>query len=470
MAESSSEICKYVPDEEEKPVDLLDRDEIVEKIVRLLTIISNNSGSATFALNGAWGTGKTFVLNKLEEALLMQQAGEKFVVFRYNCWKYDYYDEPLVAIVAAMLDSVDTENHLLSRKARTTLQSMFEFCRPNLEKIASEISKNKLGIDLVEILSKLKQSKDSYDECKNEIEKKYHESDPNYSFNKTLKNVREELRNISKERTLVVVVDELDRCQPNYAIKVLERLHHLFAELENCVVVLAIDKSQLNKTVEQVFGENISVDAYLKKFIDFELTLDAGTINGEFIAKYPEYFSMFDRDAIPTEFSYEKYLTALFDGIEIRTQEHLMERITIIHRMLFSDESKDYSFMCFELMMLVLLDYHDQYEDALFIPMDDFVFSGKFRLKIERDKTLKFCSYIEDGWKVKKQDSYSNGIQERIEFGSPIDIPQLLIWYLGTLKKQNRPHYLIGFVENKAIYEKNVEEFKSVYELLKIIR
>ena len=76
--------------------------------MELLTTLSNTKGSCTFALNGRWGAGKTFVLKMVELQLRDYQEGEKFAVFHYNCWEYDYYDELLIAIVSSMLDSIRT--------------------------------------------------------------------------------------------------------------------------------------------------------------------------------------------------------------------------------------------------------------------------------------------------------------------------------------------------------------------------
>ena len=74
--------------DEELPLDLLNRQGIIEQLMQLLNIISDKRSSCTFALNGTWGTGKTFVLNRLMKQLLDYQDGEKFYVFHYNCWQY----------------------------------------------------------------------------------------------------------------------------------------------------------------------------------------------------------------------------------------------------------------------------------------------------------------------------------------------------------------------------------------------
>ena len=91
-------------------LDILNREEFVDKLVTLTENISANRTSTSFAINGVWGCGKSFVLDMYEERLNAIQseetANDKYFVIRYNCWKYDYYEEPLVAIVAAMIDII----------------------------------------------------------------------------------------------------------------------------------------------------------------------------------------------------------------------------------------------------------------------------------------------------------------------------------------------------------------------------
>ena len=98
------------------PIDILDRQEVAKQLLDLLTTLSESQSSCTFALNGKWGSGKTFLLNMLEPQLRDYQAGEKFMVFHYNCWQYDYYTEPLIAIVSAMLDNMDEYKHIFQAK------------------------------------------------------------------------------------------------------------------------------------------------------------------------------------------------------------------------------------------------------------------------------------------------------------------------------------------------------------------
>ena len=90
--------------------DVLDRASFVKQIIDLTMIVSENRKNCCFAIEGEWGSGKSFVLEKIQECLDKEKAEgrDRFFTVRYDCWEYDYYDEPLIAIVSSMLDSIRT--------------------------------------------------------------------------------------------------------------------------------------------------------------------------------------------------------------------------------------------------------------------------------------------------------------------------------------------------------------------------
>ena len=99
---------------------------------------------------------------------------------------------------------------------------------------------------------------------------------------KTIANFREELAKLAKtlaeksgdapQRPLIFIVDELDRCRPTYAVELLEKVKHLFS-VEGIVFVLAIDRQQLGKSVESLYGAGMDSDGYLRRFVDLEYRL-----------------------------------------------------------------------------------------------------------------------------------------------------------------------------------------------------
>lgn len=451
------------------PVDLLGRQEIVDRIMKILEVISEKKSSCTFALNGAWGTGKTFVLNMLMNQL-WEYRSDKYIVFHYNCWQYDYYEEPLIAIVAAMLDSVDEKSHLLSEDARTEVKAGIKLAKEALKRIGISLVKNKIGVDLTEALSTVQQYQEAID-----IEKQAQEDsrsfDVFYSFKKAIEQAQEEIRNLAKDRTLVVVVDELDRCLPSYAIKVLERLHHLFASIENSAVFLAVDKSQLDKTISQIFGDGTDTTKYLRKFVNLELELDAGKITGSFWEKHLDYFELFDPSLIDTDFPYKDFVNALFSGIDARTQERLMDRINTVHRILFADVKKDYSVMCCELMWIVFTVCYGVSNTVPYKHAQDQQNNSCFALT----HNVPFKQFFDKLWTSNSVAYYErHGFSGRHFYLSGTSkIQKLLIYYLDRLicpQNSSKHHYIHQTEFVKIDFEDNLTFLSEVLDLLHLIQ
>lgn len=453
----------------ELPIDLLNRQGIIDQIIQLLNIISDNRSSCTFALNGTWGTGKTFVLTRLMKQLLDYQDGEKFFVFHFNCWQYDYYEEPLVAIVAAMLDSVDQETHIFSQSLREKAKQGMAFAKPVLQKIAKDFISKNVGIDITDLITIFKDGCESLEKYKDD-NAEAHDYDKYYSFRKAITSAQDGIRSLSQDRTVVVIVDELDRCLPNYAIKVMERLHHLFAELSNCAVILAVDKGQLDQTVQQIFGVGTDTTKYLKKFINFEVQLDTGRIEGSFTEKYADFFAMFEASLIETDFSFDKYFSALFAGIDVRTQERIMERIHTVHSILFPNRKKDYSFMCIEVMWVVFTEQHN------FTAVMPISYDGSYQKEcfcLSNNSFPEFSEYIENEWKgirMRNIQSYDT-TPNTTYFHSPIDIPQILIWYLWQMYPNPSQHYQIDYHHPMLQeFRQNVIDLRRFADLIKTIK
>jgi len=71
---------------------------------------------------------------------------------------------------------------------------------------------------------------------------------------------------------LVVVVDELDRCRPTYAVEFLETIKHVF-DVEGVVFVLTVNREQLDQSAAVLYGNAADPESYFRRFFDIELTL-----------------------------------------------------------------------------------------------------------------------------------------------------------------------------------------------------
>lgn len=329
-------------------IDLLSREEFVNRVINIVNQLSDTGKGCCFSIEGSWGIGKTFVLGEIEKKLKNMQSertnSNRYFVFHYNCWQHDYYDEPSVAIVSAMLNSICEDNTVISSGADAAARAGLEAAKDKLKDIAGIFIENKIGFNLINLMEDISDKKE-------QAENERLEFDKMFSFSKAINNVRKKLDEIASERTVVVVLDELDRCVPQYAIKVLERSHHIFNGLKNIVVIIAVDRIQLDNSINKMFGANGSIDTekYLRKFIDFSLVLDNGTVNESFMDKYGFYFSKFS--------NYKEIgniLSVLLKDIDIRRQGKIIEKANIIHSII-CDEELDASVPLFELMYEILI-------------------------------------------------------------------------------------------------------------------
>lgn len=325
-------------------VDLLNRGEFIENLKSIVKMLADKKQGCCFAIDGAWGSGKSFVLEKFENEIKLAASEEtvddKYLVFHYDCWKYDYYEEPAIAIVAAMQDTTDKELSVFSKTVENGAKLAWNTTKGVLTKVASELCKNKIGIDLVEIASEVLED---YDEDKDK------EFDSLYGFKRALDKTRAGIKEIAEDKTVVVVVDELDRCLPEYAIKVLERLHHIFTDIENVIVIISMDKNQLTHSIKGIYGD-IPVDKYLRKFISFRVNLDNGNAS-KYFDKYQSYTSMFDCTE-NEKIEIEEFFVEVMRDIDMRSQERIFANAEIIHNLVKEKELEESSFLTFEILVL----------------------------------------------------------------------------------------------------------------------
>lgn len=345
-------------------IDILNRDEFVDNLLQLMENISDNKVSTCFALNGSWGSGKSFVLDMFEEKLSQIQSEEtftdKYFIIRYNCWQYDYYEEPLVAIVVTMISAIEEKTKLFPDcKEKQEILGILKAAGVSLLSLGNAAVKEKTGIDFQKayetVIKGEKNGAKAYE--------KSHEYDVYFGFNKVMDKLSALLQELAEKYTVVIIVDELDRCLPEYAIKILERLHHLTENNNNTIMLIAVDKKQLTSSVKQIFGFE-SPEKYLEKFFNFEIKLDYGILSEKLVEKYASYIDLFDKEIFPFDDSIEECLQNILKDIDIRTQEQIIKKVILTHKLLYTDK-KDYSFMCMELILAVMMFIYN--EDAQFL-------------------------------------------------------------------------------------------------------
>lgn len=274
--------------------DKIGRQPLVDKIKYLIDTLPQNEHFC-LALDGEWGSGKTFVMEMLRENL---KEHSEYIVIDYDAWKNNFYSDPLIAILYCLLDSIPKEN-LTKKNLRIVLRAV------------KQVSKNKAinGFDsVVDVLYKtggwgtvcafaleiiklvIKQAKNSILGNKLFDDYKSYQSLLNESIS-ILDSLTVQKTDDGKQRRLVIMVDEIDRCLPNEQLLVLERLHHLF-EVKNCAVIVAVNKTSIKSVFERSYGDQNNT--YFRKFFDYTFTLSMkyriflNNLIGEFVNELNE--------------------------------------------------------------------------------------------------------------------------------------------------------------------------------------
>ena len=240
-------------------------------VLRFVTILNAIEGSCAIALDGNWGSGKTFfvkhtkmVLDTYNENIqIMAQEDKEEIKYAclkctqiklpelqpqvcvyYDAWENDNDEDPILSLVYTILNNVDTDFSFKDSSCINKAASLMEFFT---------------GKDWRSLIDSLKGTTplDSLKQTKN-VEQLVHEF----------------LQSLLPERgnRLVVFIDELDRCKPSYAVRLLERIKHYFSN-DQITFVFSINTNELQHTIRKHYGNDFNGFRYLDRFFDLRVTL-----------------------------------------------------------------------------------------------------------------------------------------------------------------------------------------------------
>lgn len=80
------------------------------------------------------------------------------------------------------------------------------------------------------------------------------------------------LAEIARDERMIIVVDELDRCRPDFSITLLEKIKHVF-DVPNVSFLLVANMRQLGAVISHVYGNGSDISRYIDKFIKIVVSL-----------------------------------------------------------------------------------------------------------------------------------------------------------------------------------------------------
>lgn len=280
-------------------------------VLRFTELLDSIETNCSIALDARWGAGKTFFVKQTKLVLdafnthinnpngndneHVREIWDKIkasnkpdlqpqISVYYDAWENDNDDDPILSLVYSILQSASVN---------------FSFSKtPRFLKIASSIAETISGKSVVAIHDAL-QKEDPMEHIRTE------------------KNLQEQiaefLDSLLAERgnRLVIFVDELDRCNPAFAVRLLERIKHYFSN-DRITFVFSVNLAELQHTVRKHYGEGFNATRYLDRFFNLRIDLPPAKMN-----------RFYDEIGLNDRYYYEEVCRAIIE------QNHFTLRETI---------------------------------------------------------------------------------------------------------------------------------------------
>lgn len=237
------------------------REQIADKVISLLT---SDIDISPMVIDGHWGTGKTEFCHKLMDKFKAKHKNYRLLYI--DAFQADHADNPLLTILAEVLSLLpDGEQKKSLREKiipvvrygiKTTLKAgVSHLLRENADDIAAGLEEH------------LQKAADkAIDASVMAMLKDHEEAQGN------LKALQSVLAEVAEDNPIVIFIDELDRCRPDYSVQMLEVIKHTF-HVNNVKFVLITNTAQLRAAINHSYGPLIDAQRYLDKFLKFSFCL-----------------------------------------------------------------------------------------------------------------------------------------------------------------------------------------------------
>lgn len=244
------------PDDDPFANDAIGRQTQAERLTRLVERIE---GPCVIALDAPYGAGKTTFLRMWAQTL----RNEGFLVAEFNAWTSDFDGKPSNALAAQIRDAIDADGSDNAAKVKAALIRYMEYAPQIAISLASFMG---VGIDDGGV--GFNAGVNAGDFLKSLLDKRQEKEESIQDLRKALAKYTDG----TEKGRLVVLIDELDRCRPPYAIETLEVAKHIF-NADGVVFALGLHRQQLTASIKAVYGQDFDAQGYLERFFDLSASL-----------------------------------------------------------------------------------------------------------------------------------------------------------------------------------------------------
>ncbi|WP_447779472.1 KAP family P-loop NTPase fold protein [Aeromonas veronii] len=252
--------------EEILSADRLDRARYAEFLTNYLAT-EGKQRNYVLNLNAEWGAGKTWFIKRW-----YMELKAHYPTVYIDAWQQDFSDDPLLTVISSIIEQLKEEagGPQLSPYLSTKLASLLKATAPIVTKA---LFKKVSGINIDEVQEVI-----TADDAGKLVESLFQDTRKKTEAVELLKHEIQQwvgaiIGKKKKQAPAFILIDELDRCRPSYAVEMLETIKHIF-DIQGVVFVLATDTEQLQHAIKVIYGEGFDAQNYLGRFFQRRFTLN----------------------------------------------------------------------------------------------------------------------------------------------------------------------------------------------------
>lgn len=242
----------YINEKGEEKEDLIGLDSFLEEF----TSIVENSSYSVYGLTGGWGTGKSIFINMWERSLTKNNY------IHIDAFAKDYENDAFLVLFSSVYKYLEQQN----TTSKQILKQFFDYSNRflmNTGKATGKFIFNTLTDKIIgseSLKTFVSDLLDTY--CDDILQKCIEEENIHDTLVKTLEKITVNLSN-----PLYIIIDELDRCRPAFALEMLEKVKHIFS-VPKIKFILVYNPEIFDKIIEKEYGLKNGGSRYLNKFIE----------------------------------------------------------------------------------------------------------------------------------------------------------------------------------------------------------
>lgn len=299
----------------EEQKNLTDEENDYEKTLKELE--NNSNYIQRIFIDAPWGMGKSYFGESLKEYLLEKEVVDK--VEKINVWETDYFSDPMKSLIGEF-----KEKEILEKNVISVAEKLLSLNWKNVLKKAGPVLFSKTATIVANYLKCDENTIKEINNLPNKFitgieETKFPEIGEFEEYKESVSTFKKELNKDKKKK--VIIIDELDRCRPDYAISMLEVIKHFFG-VKNIIFIFLVNKTQLKNTVLTLFLKEDKREEYFEKFFDIEFELPTISYTEYIEREYKKYydFNFYEIDEYNTsnkkELLFEKNLLDILQNYD----------------------------------------------------------------------------------------------------------------------------------------------------------